>query len=62
MNDVNWVPYILTGGWLKGYRTYVLGGVALVAAIANYVVGDGDLVTTINAIALAFGLFTARNA
>lgn len=53
---------ILSGGFLKGYRTYVLIGVAAVAAIANYAVGDADLVTTINAIAVALGIGTTRAA
>jgi hypothetical protein len=34
------MSYILTGGFARGYRTYILAGVGAVVAIANWAVGD----------------------
>lgn len=43
---------------LKGYRTYVLGGVTIIGAIAAYLVGDVSLTDTINLIVTAgMGVF-----
>ena len=47
---------------LKGYRTYIMVGVAILGAAANYVVGDADLPTTISAIAQAAALGYMRRA
>lgn len=35
---------ILTGGFLAGYRTYILGGLIVVQAVAGWLVGDMTLV------------------
>ena len=54
---------IATGGFLKGKRTYVMGAVAVVAAIASYCVGDASLQETLQKVweaALALGLITLR--
>ena len=53
---------ILTGGFLKGYRTYILAGVVVVGAAANWAVGDADLITTLTVIATALGVGTLRAA
>lgn len=43
---------------LKGYRTYILGGVAIIGAIAAHLVGDVGLTETINVvIGAAMGMF-----
>ena len=52
----------LTGGFLRGYRTYVLSFVAALAVVANYAVGDLSLTEAINGVALAIGLGTLRAA
>lgn len=57
MGNLGW---LITGGFLKGYRTYILAGIGAAAALAAYAVGDADLVTTINALAVALGLGTIR--
>jgi hypothetical protein len=59
MSNLSW---ILTGGFAKGYRTYIMAGVVVLTAIASYAVGDADLVTTISAIATGIGLGTLRAA
>jgi hypothetical protein len=56
------LTWILTGGFAKGYRTYILMGVAVVGAIANYSIGDSDLIQTLTAIASALGVSTLRAA
>lgn len=55
MNLVN----ILTGGFLKGYRTYILAGLGVVGLVVNYVVGDADLTTTITGVVTAVATLTA---
>ena len=34
---------------LKGYRTYIMAGLAVLSAAASYLVGDVDLITALNA-------------
>jgi hypothetical protein len=38
--DANKVMYYATGGFMKGYRTYVLAGAGAVTVIAQWAVGD----------------------
>jgi hypothetical protein len=57
MNNFGWV---LTGGFAKGYRTYILIAVAIGSAIASYSVGDIDLLKLIESMALALGVGTLR--
>ena len=59
MGNLTW---ILTGGFAKGYRTYILTGLAVVGFFASYAVGDSDLITTLSAIATALGVSTLRAA
>ena len=53
---------ILTAGFLKGYRTYILAAVGLISAAAGYAVGDLTLTQTIQAAAASLGLGTLRAA
>jgi hypothetical protein len=57
MNNFAWV---LTGGFARGYRTYILMAVAVGSALASYSVGDLDLLKLIEAVALALGVGTLR--
>jgi hypothetical protein len=50
---------ILTGGFAKGYRTYILAGLAIVGLIANFAVGDADLNSTVIGLATAVSALTA---
>jgi hypothetical protein len=54
--------YVLSGGFLKGYRTYIAAGVIVLSGIASYLIGDTDLATTITTIAtgLGFGALRAK--
>lgn len=43
---------------LKGYRTYILGAVTIVGAVAAYLVGDTPLTEAINLVVTAgMGMF-----
>lgn len=44
------MTYVLTGGFLKGYRTYVLSGIAAITAVAYWSVGDQTTVDTLRAL------------
>jgi hypothetical protein len=51
--------YILTGGFLKGYRTYILAGLGIAGLVANYLVGDADLSATVTGVVTAVATLTA---
>lgn len=38
---------IAAGGFLKGYRTYILSILAIASLLVSYLVGDADLATTL---------------
>jgi hypothetical protein len=43
---------------LKGYRTYILGGVTIVGAVAAFLVGDASLSATVELVVTAgMGMF-----
>jgi hypothetical protein len=46
---------------LKGYKTYIVAGVTVVGAVANYLVGDADLTHTIQLCITAVLAITLRN-
>jgi hypothetical protein len=59
---MNW-RMLLTGGFLVGYRTYILGAVAALSAIASWTVGDvatGDMLKAVAEACLGIGLVTLR--
>ena len=59
MDNMTW---ILTGGFAKGYRTYILAAIGIASAVAKYSLGDMDLVSTIQAVAVSASIGTARAA
>lgn len=56
------LAYILTGGFAKGYRTYILAGIAFATVVAQFSVGDINLTDALQQAALALGLGTLRAA
>ena len=42
--------HIITGGFLKGKRTYIVGVLLILQAIADYLLGDKSLITLSNEI------------
>lgn len=59
---MNWIGYLITGGFAKGYRTYILAAVAVAGVIGEYAVGDIGLTQAISQGATALGLGTLRAA
>jgi len=47
---------------LAGYRTYILAGVGVLAAVANYLVGDTSAAEAVNQAATAAALIFLRKA
>ena len=56
MQNLTW---LLTGGFAKGYRTYILAAVAVGTALANYAIGDGDLTATVTLVSAALATMAA---
>jgi hypothetical protein len=55
--------WLLTAGFAKNYRTYVLGFAAAVSAVAQFAVGDVELKETLGILVemfLGLGLVTLR--
>lgn len=46
---------------LAGYKTYVTAGVAVIGAVATYLVGDADLMQTANLVFTALLAAFVRN-
>jgi hypothetical protein len=59
MGNIGW---ILSGGFAKGYRTYVMASVVVITALAAYAVGDAGLIQTIQTVAGGTGLGALRAA
>lgn len=62
---MNLLTNLLTGGFLKGYRTYVLGAALVVQALAMWAVGDmsaAELLTKLPEILGGLGLMALRAA
>ena len=47
---------ILTGGFAKGYRTYIMAGVIVITAVASFSVGDITLNDLVTQIAVGLGM------
>lgn len=60
---MNKLGYLLSGGFLKGYRTYLMGGILIVQAIVAYALGDITLTALyeqLPSLTAGLGLWTAR--
>lgn len=51
---------LFKGGFLNGYRTYIMSGVGIMSAIAAYVVGDTDIFITLQSIFTLGGIYFLR--
>ena len=51
---------IVHGGYLSGYRTYIISATGILSAIGAYLVGDTDLFTTLQAIFTFAGIYFLR--
>lgn len=50
----------IRGGYLSGYRTYIISATGIVSALGAYLVGDTDLFTMLQAIFTLAGIYFLR--
>lgn len=51
---------IVKGGYLAGYRTYIISASGIISAIAAYLVGDVDIFATLQTIFTLGGIYFLR--
>ncbi len=51
---------IIPGGYLKGYRTYIISATGILSAVGAYLVGDTDLFTMLQTIFTLGGIYFLR--
>jgi hypothetical protein len=51
---------IVHGGYLTGYRTYIVSVTGIMSAVAAYLVGDTDLFITLQSVFTLAGIFFLR--
>lgn len=51
---------IIHGGYLVGYRTYIISATGIISAIAAYIVGDADLFTMLQSVFTLAGIYFLR--
>ncbi len=51
---------IINGGFLSGYRTYIISGVGILSAIGAYMVGDTDIFAMMQTIFTLGGIYFLR--
>jgi hypothetical protein len=60
---MDWITYILTGGFLKGYRTQIAAALLVLNVVAGYLMGDIGFVEALKQsweqIVIAFGLLAS---
>jgi hypothetical protein len=56
------LSHILTGGFAKGYRTYLMAGLMVATALVSWMVGDSNFTDMVQHIAEGLGIGTLRAA
>ena len=51
---------IIRGGYLSGYRTYIISATGILSAVGAYLIGDTDLFTMLQAIFTLAGIYFLR--
>lgn len=51
---------IIKGGYLAGYRTYLISGAGIISALVAYLVGDVDIFAMLQTIFTMGGIFFLR--
>lgn len=51
---------IIKGGYLSGYRTYIISGAGIISAIAAYLVGDTDVFAMLQTVFTLGGIYFLR--
>ena len=61
----NMITYLLSGGFLKGYRSYIIGTILVVQAVSAWAMGDMGLMALLDKlpeILMGMGIMTAKAA
>jgi len=53
---------LFTGGWLVGYRTYIISGIGILSAAGAYIVGDTDVFGMLSSIFTLGAIYFLRAA
>ena len=48
------------GGYLSGYRTYIISATGILSALAAYLVGDSDIFSMLQAVFTMGGIYFLR--
>ena len=51
---------IIKGGFLSGYRTYMISAAGIISALVAYAVGDTDIFVTLQTVFTLGGIFFLR--
>ena len=51
---------IVHGGYLSGYRTYIISTVGIISSVGAYLIGDADLFTMLQTIFTLGGIYFLR--
>lgn len=51
---------IIRGGYLAGYRTYIVSATGILSAVGAYLIGDTDLFITLQSVFTLAGIFFLR--
>ncbi len=51
---------IIRGGYLSGYRTYIISATGIISAVGAYLVGDSDLFVMLQSIFTLAGIYFLR--
>ncbi|MFA7188381.1 MAG: hypothetical protein WC137_02835 [Alphaproteobacteria bacterium] len=54
------ISKLVSGGFYKGQRTYIISGIGILSAIAAYLIGDENVFNTMNSIFTFAGIFFLR--
>lgn len=51
---------IIKGGYLSGYRTYIISATGIISALGAYLVGDTDIFAMLQAVFTLGGIYFLR--
>jgi len=54
------ISKIISGGFYKGQRTYIISSIGILSAITAYLIGDENVFNTMNSIFTLAGIFFLR--
>lgn len=51
---------IIKGGYLSGYRTYIISATGIISALGAYLVGDTDIFSMLQTVFMLGGIYFLR--